>query len=354
MGEASGEPHSTHRSVAVDTLRPDPVVLDELGGVLRSGGLVAFPTETVYGLGALVGRPDAQRRVFEVKGRPPTDPLIVHIAELAAMEGIASAVSARARGLADAFWPGPLTLVLPRGPLVGDEITAGGPSVGVRVPAHPVAEGLIRAAGTGIAAPSANRFGRISPTAASDVTHELGPWLGAADVVLDGGPTPLGIESTVVDLTGSRPVVLRHGGVPVEDLIEVLGGIDAPERRVVADDEVSASPGALLRHYAPDTPLVLVEGDLALAEELDGLLRSRSVPSAVLDLPVGADDAAAVLYRRLRDADRSDSALLLAVALAPDGLGRAVNDRLYRAAHGRVVTNSSPGTVDRLGQLARR
>ncbi len=339
--------------VAIDALRPDPETLERLAERLSEGHLVAFPTETVYGLGAAVDRPDALRRIFEVKGRPATDPLIVHVADVDALAGIVDAVPVRARDLARAFWPGPLTMVLPRGRLVGDEVTAGGRSVGVRVPAHPVAEGLIRALGGGIAAPSANRFGRISPTTAQHVVDELGPWLAAGDAVVDGGPTPLGIESTVVDLTGGTPSVLRHGGVPVEDLEEVLGDLHAPERRVVADDEASASPGALLRHYAPDTPLALVEGDRALADELVGALGERGVDAAVLELPADPMEVAAGLYRTLREADAGPSDLLLAVALAPAGLGRGVNDRLYRASHGRVVTDSGAGTVDRLVLVAR-
>ncbi|UDY37033.1 L-threonylcarbamoyladenylate synthase [Dermatobacter hominis] len=354
MGDTS-EPGraSAPEVVELDALRPDAAVLDELAGRLAEGLLVAFPTETVYGLGAAVDRPAALRRIFAVKGRPPTDPLIVHVAHVDALDGIVDAVPVRARDLAAAFWPGPLTMVLPRGPLVGDEVTAGGPSVGVRVPAHPVAQGLIRALGTGIAAPSANRFGRISPTTAQDVVAELGPWLAAGDAVADGGPTPLGIESTVVDLTGGRPTVLRHGGVPVEDLEEVLGDVDAPERRVVADDEASASPGALLRHYAPDTPLALVEGDRALVDELVGALGQLGLAARVLDLPADPYDAAADLYRALRAADGGAEDLLLAVAMAPAGLGRGINDRLFRAAHGRVVTDASPETVDRLVSAAR-
>lgn len=222
----------------------------------------------------------------------------------------------------------------------------------VRVPADPVAAGLIRAVGTGVAAPSANRFGRISPTRAADVLDELADRLAPGDVVVDGGPTPLGIESTVVDLTGPRPTVLRHGGVSVEDLVEVLGTLDAPERRTVDEGSASPAPGGLLRHYAPATPLVLVDGDRQRVEELAVALGDRSVPARSLDLPADPAAAAAVLYRTLREADGTASVLLAAV-VAPEGVGRGVNDRLFRAAHGRVVTDSSPGTVDRLVALAR-
>lgn len=339
--------------VTVDATHPDPATIDGVAEALRSGSLVAFPTETVYGLGAAIDRHEALRRIFEVKGRPATDPLIVHVAEVAALDGIVAELPARARDLAEAFWPGPLTIVLPRGPLVHDVVSALGPSVGVRVPAHPVAEQLLRAAGTGVAAPSANRFGHVSPTTAAHVVADLGARLDRADVVLDGGATPLGIESTVVDLTAGRPVVLRHGGVPIEDLLDVLGDVDGAERRVAAEGAATAAPGALLRHYSPDTPLVLVEAgpDLAarLAEELSG----RSVRAAVLDLPRSATAAAASLYGTLRGADSTDVDLILAVALAPSGLGRAVNDRLYRAAHGRVVLDGSAATLERLVARAR-
>jgi len=337
--------------VVLDALHPDPAVIDRLGTSLRAGSLVAFPTETVYGIGAAIDRPDALRRIFEVKGRPRTDPLIVHVADESALVGIVDGVPSSARALAAAFWPGPLTIVLGRGPLVGDEVTAGGPSVGVRVPAHPVAERLLRAAGIGVAAPSANRFGRISPTTAEDVIADLGPHLRDGDAVVDAGPTPLGIESTVIDLTGDRPAILRHGGVPLEDVTAVIGDVDGSERRVAPEGTASAAPGGLLRHYAPNTPLVLVEGDRDLLDRLVVGLDGRGVHAGVVDLPSEATEAAAALYRRLRQADGSGADVLLAAALAPAGLGRGINDRLFRAAHGVVVLDSSPATLERLAAL---
>lgn len=337
--------------VVVDALHPDPAVIDQLGTSLRAGSLVAFPTETVYGIGAAIDRPDALRRIFEVKGRPRTDPLIVHVADESALEGVVDRVPSSARALAAAFWPGPLTIVLGRGPIIGDEVTANGPSVGVRVPAHPVAERLLRAAGIGVAAPSANRFGRISPTTAEDVITDLGAHLRHGDAVVDAGPTPLGIESTVVDLTGDRPAILRHGGVPLEDVTAVIGDVDGSERRVTPEETASAAPGGLLRHYAPNTPLVLVEGDRDLLDRLVVGLDGRGVHAGVVDLPSEAAGAAAVLYRRLRQADGSGADVLLAAALAPAGLGRGINDRLFRAAHGVVVLDSSPATLERLVAL---
>ncbi len=339
--------------VEIDPVRPATRLLDDLGARLRAGALVAFPTETVYGLGASIDRPDALRRIFEAKSRPSTDPLIVHVAGIDALEGVVDGVDDRALRLADACWPGPLTMVLPRGPLVDDLVTAGGPSVAVRVPAHPVAIGLVRAAGVGIAAPSANRFGRISPTTADDVRDELEERLIDGDTILAGGPTPLGIESTVVDLTTHRPTVLRHGGLPWEDLVAVLGHVDAPERRVVGDDVLAASPGSLIRHYSPDTPLVLVEGDEQMADALIRELADRGVVARLVGLPSGPEAAARELYRTLRAADRSGVSLLLAVVVDPAGMGRGVNDRLYRAAHGRGGAECVAGSVDRLEMLAR-
>lgn len=334
--------------VVVDPHHPDLETTDHLGAALRGGSLVAFPTETVYGLGAAIGRADALARVFVVKGRPPTDPLIVHVADRDQLDGIVRDLPPSAVALADAFWPGPLTMVLPRGPLVPDAVVAGGDAVGVRIPAHPVALALLRAAATGIAAPSANRFGRISPTEADHVVEDLGDRLGSDDVVLDGGPTPLGIESTVVDLSAPVPTVLRHGGVPVEDLVAVVGEVAATERRVVAEGTATTSPGALLRHYAPETPLVLLEGDAGLPGRLVERMGEHGVWASVLDLPADPRAAANLLYRRLRAADRSGADVLLASVLEPDGLGRGVNDRLFRAAHGRVVLDDGPETMRRL------
>ena len=240
------------------------------------------------------------------------------------------------------------------GPLVGDHVTAGGPAVGVRVPAHPVALGLLRAAAVPVVAPSANRFGRISPTSAADVVSELADRLdGGRDLILDGGPTPLGIESTVIDLTSATPRILRHGGVPWEDLVDLIGEVDGSERMVGSEASPATAPGAFLRHYAPTTPLVLVEGDQALVDELMALVLAAGVLVQALGLPPDPDQAARDLYRLLRAADSGDAEVLLATTLRPDGLGRAVNDRLFRAAHGRVVADADRRSVDRVTALAR-
>ncbi|QIA26220.1 threonylcarbamoyl-AMP synthase [Thermaerobacter sp. PB12/4term] len=232
----------------------DEAAVQRAGAILRQGGLVAFPTETVYGLGADALNPRAVARIFAAKGRPADNPLIVHVTgpEQAGSALVASWPEV-GRRLAERFWPGPLTLVLPAGPAVPAAVRAGLPTVAVRCPAHPVARALIAAAGTPVAAPSANRSGRPSPTRAEDVWADLGPHL---DMLLDAGPVPVGVESTVLDVTAWPPRLLRPGGVPAEDLEAVLGvPLAAPP--VVAGGEAAPAPGMKYRHYAPEAPLVL-------------------------------------------------------------------------------------------------
>jgi len=331
--------------VEIDPHHPDPAIAERAGTLLASGGLVAFPTETVYGLGAHAFDVAAVRAVFAGKGRPATDPLIVHLADVERVAEVVAIWPPAAALLAERFWPGPLTMVLPRSASVPDEITAGRDSVAVRVPAHPVTTAVLRAAGVPVAAPSANRFGRISPTTAAHVASELH---GAYDLLLDGGPTPLGVESTVVDLTGDRPVLLRPGGVTLEDLRLVLGEVEHTERVATEEHLDAAAPGMFLRHYAPTTPLVLVEGDAASVEQLRLALVADGAAAHVVELP--EDDAAAArgLYSSLRAADGLGVDLLLTRVVDPAGLGRAVNDRLFRAAHGRVVADASAATLARL------
>ena len=332
----------------VDHAAPSHDAVARAAAVLGAGGLVAFPTETVYGLGALADDAAAVRSVFAAKGRPATDPLIVHGTSLEALTPAVAHWTDPARVLAERFWPGPLTLVLPRTDAVVDEVCAGGPSVAVRVPAHPVALALLDAVGTPVAAPSANRFGRISPTTAAHVLDELD---GRIDLVLDGGPTTLGIESTVVDLTGAVPELLRPGGVTLEDLRDALGEVRHRERVAAPESEAATSPGQFLRHYAPTTPLVLVDGGPELRGELIAALGERGREAAPVDLPLDPAHAARELYARLRAADAADVAVLVVSMAIPEGLGRAVNDRLYRAAHGRVVLDATRATIDRLATL---
>lgn len=307
--------------------------------VLRRGGLVAFPTETVYGLGAAAFEARAVARIFEAKGRPPDNPLIVHLSSLKMVEDVAQGVPDVARRLMDAFWPGPLTLVLRRSPELPSIISAGLDTVAVRVPAHPVALQLIRCTGQPIAAPSANRSGRPSPTSAEHVLRDLGD---AVDLILDGGPTSVGVESTVVDLTGPVPVLLRPGGVPKEEIERLLGPI-LPYR---PDGAPARSPGLKHRHYAPDCRLVLVapsRWESALQEATQtgqrvGILcRSLAGPDGLSAayfhrVPGGAAEYARALFAALREAEAAGVDLLLVETVEETGVGRAVMDRLRRAA----------------------
>ncbi len=228
-------------------------VIREAAAVLKRGGLVAFPTETVYGLGADASNPAAVERIYEVKGRPASHPVIVHIGDAGQLERWAREVPEAARKLAARFWPGPLTLVLKRAPGVGDNLTGGEDTIGLRLPGHPVALELLRQFGGGIAAPSANKFGRISPTTAEHVSDDLGD---EVDLILDGGPCEIGIESTIVDLSRDRPVLLRPGRISTGDIAATLGATPDPR-----DRSAPRAPGALESHYAPSKPLRLVAGD---------------------------------------------------------------------------------------------
>ncbi len=304
---------------------------------LRRGRLVAFPTETVYGLGADAADPDALARLYAVKGRPAEHPVIVHVAEPVQLAEWAAHVPRAARLLADALWPGPLTLVVPRAARVPDGITGGGDTVGLRVPDQPVALALLRAFGGGIAAPSANRFGHVSPTTAADVRADLGD---DVDVVLDDGPCRVGVESTIVDCTGDELVILRPGGVTRERIEEVSGRPAA-----IARDSPVRAPGTLKSHYAPDAAVLLVDRDglpdraaaLVAAGQRVAVLAEEPCPSLpagviVLDPPADVDDYARVLYARLHEVDRQGVDVLLAVPPRDTGLGTAVADRLRRAA----------------------
>jgi L-threonylcarbamoyladenylate synthase len=292
--------------------------------VLRAGGLVAFPTETVYGLGADASNPRALDRLFSVKGRPADHPVIVHVARAAQLDDLGRDVPEVAHTLADAFWPGPLTLVVRRRTdRVAAEATGGRDTVGIRVPDHPVARALLDAFGDGIAAPSANRFGRVSPTTAQHVRDDLD---GDVDIVLDGGPCTVGVESTIVDVSGAEPVVLRVGGIGEERLTQLVGARLA--RRT--EGEVAA-PGTLESHYAPDARVELVRADERDARA--GCLRAAGLTVGVLDAPDDVGEYARGLYRELRELDRRRVDVILAVAPADtEGIGAAVADRLRRAA----------------------
>src|SRR5690242_13361493 len=307
--------------------------------LLREGRLVAFPTETVYGLGADASNGDAVRRIFAAKGRPEDHPLIVHVEGLDAAQRWAANMPEGARALAQAFWPGPLTLIVPRADGVLDAITGGQPSVGLRAPAHPVAHALLAAFGGGIAAPSANRFGHVSPTTARHVADDLGDAVG---LILDGGPCAVGIESTIVAFTTDTPMLLRPGGVPVEAIASVLG--QAPIARAATAPRAS---GTLASHYAPRTPASLVAPDALIAEL--GQLEERDERVAVLAVtarrpdsfdgvwigaPADATMYARLLYANLRTLDAADADAILIEQVPQTSAWRAVGDRLARATSG--------------------
>jgi L-threonylcarbamoyladenylate synthase len=289
---------------------------------LRAGGLVVIPTETVYGLAADIDRPDAVERVYAVKGRPVGHPLICHVADAATADAYGDMSVEHAATLAAACWPGPLTLLVPRRPTVPDIVTGGRPTVGVRVPAHPLTSELLARHGGALAAPSANRFGRVSPTTVSHVLDDIGGLLDAErDIILDGGPCPVGVESTIVDLTVSPPQVLRHGGITPEEIARLLH-VD-----LAAAAGESRTSGMLASHYAPATEVRLVEDPRAGRELLE------RIPGAVLiDRTEDLVEAARSLYADLRDADRDSTTLIIAVLPPARGLGHALRDRLGKAA----------------------
>jgi len=300
----------------------------EAGALLRAGGLVAFPTETVYGLGGDATDDTAVAAIFAAKDRPSFNPLIVHLPSLAAAETVAM-FDARARRVAARHWPGPLTLVLPRAADCEVSLLAGAglDTIAVRVPGHPVAHALLNAAGRPVAAPSANRSGRVSPTRAEHVAGELGD---AVAMILDGGPCPVGIESTVLDLSEGAPRLLRPGAVTAEALEAEIGPLDAGDGSAGV-----TAPGQLERHYAPQAPLRLGCAEPQPGEAL--LAFGGVVPrgfAAVLNLSATGDlvEAAASLFAHLRALDAAGATGIATMPVPDDGLGRAINDRLRRAA----------------------
>lgn len=308
--------------------------MGDAAGVLLAGGLVAFPTETVYGLGADASSELAVARIYSVKGRPADHPLIVHVASMDGLGVWARDVPAYAISLARDFWPGPMTLVLRRSDLAGDFVTGRQDTVGVRVPNHPVALGLleafVKAGGRGIAAPSANRFGNVSPTTAQAVAAELGDHLADGDQILDGGPCDVGVESTIIDCTGDAPKILRPGAITVEMIeqstgLKVVASVDEPMIRV---------SGSLDSHYAPVARVLLCETPRAG----QGFIAHTSIgtPDGVIRLasPDSDEEFAHVLYAALRAADEQGLAEVVVMQPIGMGIGVAIRDRLKRAAHG--------------------
>ena len=306
---------------------------------LRAGGLVAFPTETVYGLGADAAHPAAVRRIFTVKGRPPTHPLIVHIGDAGMLSEWARDIPPAALRLAERFWPGPLTLILRRGkaPL---EVTGGQDSVGLRVPGHPVALDLLRRFGGGIAAPSANRFGRVSPTRAEHVLDEFGE---TVDLILAGGDCRVGLESTILSLVGEQPELLRPGAIAASELAAVLGA-PLPGQPITRDVR---APGMLESHYAPDTRLLLCRPEQVAATTRELMVRglriavmtrtlsAEDLPAGVHPhpMPAGGAEYGRQLYASLRRLDDADFDIIIVEQPPADEAWRAVNDRLGRASH---------------------
>ena len=309
-----------------------PESLARAAEILRSGGLVAFPTETVYGLGADATDERAVARIFAAKGRPQFNPLIAHVADAAAAARLVL-FDARAERLAARFWPGPLTMVLPRRDDCPVALLAGAglSTLAIRVPAHPLALDLLRATGRPVAAPSANRSGRISPTSAGDVAADLGD---RVDLILDGGPCEIGVESTVLDLSGPVARILRQGGLAQETLEDVLGPMASGGGGPIA------APGMLASHYAPNLPLRLAA---TAAQGREALLAFGLEPPPgfveTLNLSATGDltEAAAKLFRYLRQLDGVDCDGIAVMPVPEQGLGRAINDRLRRAAAPRAA-----------------
>ena len=300
---------------------------------LKSGALVVFPTETVYGLGADATNPDAVARIYTVKGRPADHPLIVHLASAQDIAEWSDEISDYAIDLARAFWPGPMTLILKRSSLAEDFITGGQDTVGVRVPEHTLALAFLNAfkkiGGKGVAAPSANRFGHVSPTTAGSVREELGDYLADTDLVLDGGPSMVGVESTIIDCTGDAPRILRPGAITVA-MIEEVTGLSFVNR-----DDIIRVSGSLENHYAPNARVLL---DVA-PQPGDAFIALAEVPTpdgvARLASPLNNEDFARTLYASLRAADEKNFAQVIVHQPLGDGIAVAIRDRLGRASKGR-------------------
>jgi L-threonylcarbamoyladenylate synthase len=353
------------RVVTVDPQQPDPAAIAEAADALRAGKLVAFPTETVYGLGAHALNDAAVQGIFDAKERPATDPLIVHIAHVGQVSQCAASFPSLARRLALSFWAGPLTLILPKKPSIPDLVTAGLPNVALRAPSHRVARALVETAGIPIAAPSANRFSRPSPTQAAHVLADLD---GRVDLILDGGATDIGVESTIVDFSVDPPVLRRPGGITLEQVRSLVPAVVLATAQG-RESDAQPAPGQLTRHYAPTADLTLYDGEaaavierigadvrtataqglkvgiLAPEEDLSALapvIAAAAAAGRVVVRPCGSrrniERAARELFGSLRDLDASGVEVIFAIAPGGEGLALAIRDRLMRAADGRVKT----------------
>ncbi len=329
---------------------PEPARIEEAAARLNAGELVAFPTETVYGLGADAANPLAVARIFAAKGRPASHPLIVHVSGIAAAREWTASMPEQGLRLAEAFWPGPLTLVMPRAGHVLDAVTGGQASIALRAPAHPVARALLAAFGRGIAAPSANRYGRISPTRAADVREELGDRVA---LVLDGGDCEVGLESTIVACLDGRVTLLRPGAVSRSQIADIVGAVADP------DAYAPRAPGRQRSHYAPRTPLAIIDAGAlpaavaragAAGERIAVLARSAAPPVASelvwRQMPPRPAGYGRALYATLRELDRAGVSCILVEALPPDEAWAAIADRLARAAASDAEPAADGGVTD--------
>lgn len=343
------------RLLQVDPVHPNVEVIKLCAHVLREGGLVAFPTETVYGLGANAEDPNAVNHIFAAKERPASDPLIVHLHDIGQLENIATGIPSLVFKLADQFWPGPLTFVLQRNDKIASNVAAGKSTVAVRMPNHPVALSLLKDAALPVAAPSANRFSRPSATTAQHVMEDLD---GRVDIVLDGGATIIGVESTILDLTKKSPLILRPGGVTLEALRVFIPEVQQSTRFLRADERGIDAPGMLIKHYSPRASLLLFSGDpdlviasmkssateqintgkkvgLLLPDSEVGLFREFS--AIIYSIAGELTDVSHYLFAGFRSLDASGVDVILAHDFGRTGLGAAIWDRLLRAAEGKVV-----------------
>ncbi len=339
----------------VNPVVPDEEAIKAAAEIVCSGGLVAFPTETVYGLGANALDSQAVDRIFAAKGRPSSDPIIVHIYAMAQLSTISQNIPDLAYDLARQFWPGPLTMILPRGSKIPSNVSAGMPTVAVRMPSHPVAAALLRAADVPIAAPSANRFARPSATTAAHVLEDLD---GRIDLILDGGEAVIGVESTILDLTKDYPVVLRPGGITFEALQSVIPNVQVLTKHLHADESGIEAPGMLYKHYSPRAELLLFNvatdeimramrthalthieqgkkvGMLLPADELSVF---SDLPIETINLGANLSEISHNLFSAMRSLDQVGADVILVHGFGEFGLGVALWDRLLRAAEGHIV-----------------
>lgn len=332
-------------------LKTDENSINEVGSILKNGGLAAFPTETVYGLGANALLENSVKKIYEAKGRPSDNPLIVHIAEVSEIDKLAMDISEKARALINAFMPGPFTIILKKNKIVPNAVTANMDTVAIRFPENETAQRVIKAAGVPIAAPSANLSGKPSPTTAAHVKADM---CGRIEAIVDGESCDVGVESTIVDVTGDVPVLLRPGGISYEQICEVVPEtiIDEHILNSIAEGEKPLCPGMKYKHYAPDAEVTVVEGDMAaVKKKIDELLKENEDKiCGVLTMSENAYDSAVILsggetnksyaktlFSNLREFDRLGAEVVFAEFESRDGYGLAIKNRLYKAAAHRVI-----------------